>query len=199
MDPKPRDGLGAAQGGAAHGHGHHHDHGHHDHGHDDHGHAHGAGQVHRAAHAGGIDRATVFASFVNYTTMPGDLKDFVTRFELSPIVVILAICVIYIILGCAMEALSMILLTVPIFFPVIVALGYDPIWFGVLVVCVVEIGLITPPVGMNVFVLRSVLPEVPTNTMWRGVMPFVAADIVRIGVLIAFPLITLWLPRTLGL
>jgi tripartite ATP-independent transporter DctM subunit len=143
--------------------------------------------------------ATIFASFVNFTTMPGDLKDFVTRFEVSPIVVILAICVIYIILGCAMEALSMILLTVPIFFPVIVALGYDPIWFGVLIVCVVEIGLITPPVGMNVFVLRSVLPDVPSTVMWRGVMPFVAVDVVRIGILIAFPIITLWLPRTLGL
>jgi TRAP-type C4-dicarboxylate transport system permease large subunit len=98
-----------------------------------------------------------------------------------------------------MEALSMILLTVPIFFPVIVALGYDPIWFGVLIVCVVEIGLITPPVGMNVFVLRSVLPDVPSSVMWRGVMPFVAVDVVRIGILIAFPVISLWLPRTLGL
>jgi C4-dicarboxylate transporter DctM subunit len=143
--------------------------------------------------------ATVFASFINFTTMPSDLKAFVTGLGVSPVVVVIAICAIYVVLGCAMEALSMILLTVPIFYPVVVALGYDPIWFGVLVVCVVEIGLITPPVGMNVFVLRSVLPEVPTNTMWRGVMPFVAADIVRIGVLIAFPLITLWLPRTLGL
>ena len=143
--------------------------------------------------------ATVFASFINFTTMPTDLKAFVTGLGVSPVVVVIAICAIYVVLGCAMEALSMILLTVPIFYPVVVALGYDPIWFGVLVVCVVEIGLITPPVGMNVFVLRSVLPEVPTNTMWRGVMPFVAADIVRIGVLIAFPLITLWLPRTLGL
>ena len=143
--------------------------------------------------------ATIFASFINFTTMPTDLKDFVTGLGVSPVVVVIAICAIYVVLGCAMEALSMILLTVPIFFPVIVALGYDPIWFGVLVVCVVEIGLITPPVGMNVFVLRSVLPEVPTNTMWRGVMPFVAADIVRIAVLIAFPVITLWLPKTLGL
>ncbi len=143
--------------------------------------------------------ATIFASFINFTTMPTDLREFVTGMGVSPVVVVLAICAIYVVLGCAMEALSMILLTVPIFFPVIVALGYDPIWFGVLVVCVVEIGLITPPVGMNVFVLRSVLPEVPTNTMWRGVMPFVAADIVRIAVLIAFPVITLWLPKTLGL
>ncbi|RPH45299.1 MAG: TRAP transporter large permease [Burkholderiales bacterium] len=143
--------------------------------------------------------ATIFSTFINYTTMPVDLKDFVIGFDVHPIAVVIAICAIYVVLGCAMETLSMILLTVPIFFPVIVALGFDPIWFGVLIVCVVEIGLITPPVGMNVFVLRSVLPEVPTNAMWRGVMPFVAADVVRISILIAFPVITLWLPKTLGL
>jgi tripartite ATP-independent transporter DctM subunit len=143
--------------------------------------------------------ATIFATFVNFTTMPSDLRAFVTGLDVSPIVVIVAICLIYVVLGCVMEALSMILLTVPIFFPVVVALGFDPIWFGVLIVCVVEIGLITPPVGMNVFVLRSVLPEVPTGVMWRGVAPFVGIDVVRIGVLIAFPVISLWLPRALGL
>lgn len=143
--------------------------------------------------------ATLFANFINFTTMPSDLQGFVKQFELQPILVILAICVIYIILGTAMEALSMILLTVPIFYPIIVQLGYDPIWFGILIVCVVEIGLITPPVGMNVFVLKSVLPDVPTRVMWRGVMPFVAFDVIRIAILIAFPIITLWLPRALNL
>ncbi len=113
--------------------------------------------------------------------------------------VIVAICVIYVLLGTAMEELSMILLTVPIFFPLIVALGLDPIWFGILIVCIVEIGMISPPVGMNVFVLRSVLPDVPTGAIWRGVMPFLIADIFRLAVLIAFPIITLWLPRKLGL
>jgi C4-dicarboxylate transporter, DctM subunit len=143
--------------------------------------------------------ASIFANFVNFTTMPQDLKDFVTYFEVHPIMVIIAICLIYVVLGTAMEALSMMLLTVPIFFPIILLLGFDPIWFGVLVVCVIEISLITPPIGMNVFVLRSVMPEVPTATMWRGVMPFVAFDVLRLAVLIAFPIITLWLPRTLGL
>jgi C4-dicarboxylate transporter, DctM subunit len=143
--------------------------------------------------------ATLFANFINFTTMPQDLKDFVTQFQVHPIMVIIAICLIYVLLGTAMEALSMILLTVPIFFPIVVLLGFDPIWFGVLVVCVVEVSLITPPIGMNVFVLRSVLPEVPTSTMWRGVAPFVAFDVLRLAVLIAFPVITLWLPRTLGL
>jgi TRAP-type C4-dicarboxylate transport system permease large subunit len=98
-----------------------------------------------------------------------------------------------------MESLSMILLTVPIFFPLAQSLGFDPIWFGILVVCVVEIGMITPPVGMNIFVLRSVVPDVATQAVWRGVMPFVAADTVRLAILIAFPVITLWLPKALGL
>jgi tripartite ATP-independent transporter DctM subunit len=143
--------------------------------------------------------ASVFASFANFTSMPNDLKDFVEQFQIHPITVIVAICFVYVLLGTAMEELSMILLTVPIFFPLVTHLGFDPIWFGVLIVCVVEIGMISPPVGMNVFVLRSVLPDVPTSQIWKGVMPFLAADIVRLGVLIAFPIITLWLPKTLGL
>jgi C4-dicarboxylate transporter DctM subunit len=143
--------------------------------------------------------ASIFASFANFTTMPQDLKDFVEQFSIHPIAVIVAICAVYVLLGTAMEELSMILLTVPIFFPLITHLGFDPVWFGILIVCVVEIGMISPPVGMNVFVLRSVLPDVPTGQIWKGVMPFLYADIVRLAVLIAFPVITLWLPRALGL
>jgi len=143
--------------------------------------------------------ASIFASFANFTTMPQDLKDFVEQFQIHPIAVIVAICFVYVLLGTAMEELSMILLTVPIFFPLVTHLGFDPVWFGILIVCVVEIGMISPPVGMNVFVLRSVLPDVPTAQIWRGVMPFLYADILRLSVLIAFPMITLWLPRFLGL
>jgi C4-dicarboxylate transporter DctM subunit len=138
--------------------------------------------------------ALIFAEFVNITAMPGELKDFVTRFELHPIQVIIAICVIYVILGTAMEELSMVLLTLPIFFPIVVHLGFDPIWFGILVVVVVEIGLISPPVGMNLFVLKTLLPEVQTQAIFRGVLPFVAADCVRLAILVAFPAITLYLP-----
>jgi TRAP-type C4-dicarboxylate transport system permease large subunit len=108
--------------------------------------------------------------------------------------VIAAICAIYVILGTAMEELSMILLTVPVFFPLVVHLGFDPLWFGILVVVVVEIGLISPPVGMNLFVLNSLLPQVPTMTLFRGVMPFFVADVIRLAILIAFPAISLWLP-----
>jgi len=143
--------------------------------------------------------ASMFANFVNFTSLPSDLQDLVTGAGLPPILVIALICVVYVVLGTAMESLSMILLTVPVFFPLVQALGFDPIWFGILVVCVVEIGMISPPVGMNIFVLRSVLPDVETGMIWRGVLPFIAADIVRLALLIAFPLISLWLPRALGL
>jgi C4-dicarboxylate transporter DctM subunit len=138
--------------------------------------------------------ALMFADFINITSMPADLKGFVTRFELSPIMVVATICVIYVLLGTAMEELSMVLLTLPVFFPVIVHLGYDPVWFGVLIVVVVEIGLISPPVGMNLFVLKTLLPNVPTTTVFRGVMPFMLADCVRFALLVAFPAISLWLP-----
>jgi tripartite ATP-independent transporter DctM subunit len=138
--------------------------------------------------------ALMFAEFVNITTMPRDLKEFVNRFELHPIMVVAAICAIYVILGTAMEELSMVLLTLPVFFPIIVHLGYDPIWFGILIVVVVEIGLISPPVGMNLFVLSTLLPQVPTTTVFRGVMPFIGADVIRLGILILFPAISLYLP-----
>jgi tripartite ATP-independent transporter DctM subunit len=138
--------------------------------------------------------ALMFAEFVNITTMPADLKSFVSRFEVNPLMVVAAIMVIYVILGTAMEELSMILLTVPLFFPLIVHMGLDPVWFGILIVVVVEIGLISPPVGMNLFVLSTLLPEVPTRTVFRGVMPFVLVDCVRLAILTAFPIISTLLP-----
>jgi tripartite ATP-independent transporter DctM subunit len=141
--------------------------------------------------------ALVFANFANFTTMPADLKDFVAQFEIHPIWVVVAICAIYVVLGTAMEELSMILLTVPVFFPLIVSLGFDPVWFGIIVIVVVEIGLISPPVGMNIFVLRTLLPHIPTGTVFRGVLPFMVADCARLAILIAFPAISLYLPNLL--
>ncbi|HEU4371425.1 MAG TPA: TRAP transporter large permease [Methylomirabilota bacterium] len=138
--------------------------------------------------------ALMFAEFVNITTMPADLKAFVTRFEVHPTLVMLAICAIYVVLGTAMEELSMVLLTLPVFFPVVVHLGFDPVWFGVIIVCVVEIGLISPPVGMNLFVLKTLLPGVTTGAVFRGVLPFMAADVVRLALLVVFPWLALWLP-----
>jgi TRAP-type C4-dicarboxylate transport system permease large subunit len=138
--------------------------------------------------------ALIFADFVNITSMPADLKAFVTRFEVHPVLVVSSIMLIYILLGTAMEELSMVLLTLPVFFPVIMHLGYDPVWFGILIVVVVEIGLISPPVGMNLFVLKTLLPSVSTGTVFRGVMPFMLADCIRFALLIAFPAISLYLP-----
>jgi tripartite ATP-independent transporter DctM subunit len=138
--------------------------------------------------------ALIFSEFVNITSMPADLKSWVTRFNLSPTMVMAAICAIYVVLGTAMEELSMILLTIPVFFPVIVHLGLDPVWFGIIIVCVVEIGLISPPVGMNMFVLRTLLPHVSTTTIFSGVIPFMVADIIRLAILIAVPWLSLWLP-----
>ncbi len=143
--------------------------------------------------------ALIFANFINFTSMPNDLKDFVAQYKISPMVVMIAICAIYIILGTAMEELSMILLTVPIFFPLVVSMGYDPVWFGIIIVVVVEIGLISPPVGMNMFVVRSLLPQVSTATIFRGVTPFAIADVMRLGILVAFPAISLYLPSLLKL
>jgi len=138
--------------------------------------------------------ALLFANFINYTTMPGDLKGFVTQFQLHPALVVIAICVIYVILGAAMEELSMILLTVPLFFPVVTALGYDPVWFGIIVVLVVQLGMISPPVGMSMFVVKSLLPHVSIMTIFRGVTPFTVALIAMLAVMVAVPGLATWLP-----
>jgi TRAP-type C4-dicarboxylate transport system permease large subunit len=126
--------------------------------------------------------------------MPGDLKSFVMQFQLHPAMVVIAICAIYVVLGTAMEELSMILLTVPLFFPVVTALGYDPIWFGIIIVLVVQIGLISPPVGMNIFVVKSLLGHVSTMTVFRGVTPFAVALVAMLGIMVAFPQLATWLP-----
>jgi tripartite ATP-independent transporter DctM subunit len=138
--------------------------------------------------------AMVFTSFVNFTSMPGELRDFLLQFSPNPIMVVVVMMAIYVALGLVMEELSMVLLTIPVFFPVITGLGFDPVWFGVLIVTIVEIGMISPPVGMNLFVMNSLLPQVKLKTIFKGVWPFVMADIVRLGILIAFPAIALWLP-----
>jgi tripartite ATP-independent transporter DctM subunit len=143
--------------------------------------------------------ALVFANFVNFTTLPSDLKNLVSTHNISPVAVMIAICAIYIILGAAMEELSMVLLTLPVFFPLVVSLGFDPVWFGIIIVLVVMIGLISPPVGMNMFVVRNMLPELSTATIFKGVMPFVYTLVVVLALLVAFPQIALFLPQALKL
>ena len=138
--------------------------------------------------------ATVFANFVNFTTMPNDLKEWITHLGLSPVMVVGAMMVIYIILGTVMEELTMVLLTIPLFFPIVMQLGFDPVWFGVLIVMVIQIGLVSPPVGMNLFVLNTLLPKVGLGTIFRGCWPFVAMQVVTLAILLFFPEISLYLP-----
>ena len=145
--------------------------------------------------------AEVFSNFVSYAGLPDAILAWVSGLDVGPYTVILVLILIYIVLGAVLESLSMILLTVPIFYPLILSLDFgggwlgDPdnvtIWFGIMVVVVTEISLISPPVGLNVFVLRSVLRDIPITTMFRGIMPFWAADIGRLAVLVGVPAIAL--------
>ena len=109
--------------------------------------------------------------------------------------VLALILLMYLVLGCLMDAMAMVILTVPIVFPVIQALGFDPIWFGIIIVMTVELGLIHPPVGMNVFVIKSVIKDVNMSTIFVGVLPFVITDLIRLVILILFPLLATWLPQ----
>ena len=142
--------------------------------------------------------AEVFGYFLSVSQLSFALVGFIEGLGLPPVGVLLFIIVFYMVLGCFMDSLAMILLTVPIFYPLIVANGFDPVWFGIIAVVTVELGLITPPVGMNLFVIKSVAPDVPLSEIMIGVTPFVVTDIVRLGVLLAFPTISLLLPRLLG-
>ncbi|WP_235691983.1 TRAP transporter large permease [Elioraea tepida] len=145
--------------------------------------------------------ALVFGNLVNVAGFPDLLREIVERSGLGPWSVVTVIAAIYLVLGCALESLSMILLTVPVFYPLVQVLefGLDPdsvlIWFGIVVVVATEISLLTPPVGMNVFVLRGLLPDVSLRTIYRGVTPFWLADILRLGVILYIPSLSLALPR----
>ncbi len=138
--------------------------------------------------------ATIFANFVNFTSLPGDLKTWITASGFTPIMVVVAMMAIYVLLGTVMEELTMVLLTIPLFFPIVIGLGFDPVWFGVLIVMVIQIGLISPPVGMNLFVINALLPKVGLVNIFKGTWPFVAAQIVALLTLIFVPSISLWLP-----
>jgi len=142
--------------------------------------------------------AILFGYFLTITQVPQKVTGFLTGLGLGSYGVLVLIMLMYLVLGCLMEAMAMIILTVPIIFPVISHLGFDPIWFGVIIVMTVELGLIHPPVGMNVFVIKTVVKEVSFTTIFLGVIPFVITDLVRLAILIAFPVIALWLPGRIG-
>jgi tripartite ATP-independent transporter DctM subunit len=147
--------------------------------------------------------AAVYNGFLAFSQLPQEAANTVASMGVSPWLVLLAILACYLVFGCVMDSLSMILLTIPIFFPIVSVLDFGlpaeemALWFGVLVLIVVEVGLITPPVGMNLFVINSMAPDVPLARTYGGALPFVFSDLVRVAVLIAFPVITLGLVRLL--
>jgi C4-dicarboxylate transporter, DctM subunit len=141
--------------------------------------------------------AQLFGFFMALSQMPMRLAAWLSAMQVAPVIVLWTIIVTYIVLGALMDELAMILLTVPIFFPVITAIGYDPIWFGVIIVVVVQIGLIAPPVGLNVFVIGGMARDVPLHVIYRGIMPFLAAQIVLLVLLTLWPGMALLLPSTM--
>ena len=138
--------------------------------------------------------ALLFGYFLTVTQTPQKVTLFLTSLGLGRYGVLALIMLMYLLLGCLMDALAMVILTVPIMFPVILHLGFDPIWFGVIIVMTVELGLIHPPVGMIVFVIKSVVHDVDFLTIFKGVLPFIITDLIRLTILIAFPMIALFLP-----
>ena len=141
----------------------------------------------------------MFGFFLTISKLPAMLASSIPMMNVSPYVVLTFILLIYLVLGCVMDSLAMVLLLSPIFLPVITNIGMDPIWFGVLMVMIMEAGLITPPVGMNMFVIKGIAGDVPLNTIFRGVSPFVAALLAAMVLVIVFPQIALWLPGVLGI
>jgi C4-dicarboxylate transporter, DctM subunit len=145
--------------------------------------------------------AGVYNTFLALSQLPQEAAASVASWGVSPTVVLIAILLLYVVLGCFMDSLSMILLTIPVFFPIVTALdfGLPPeefaIWFGILVLIVVEVGLITPPVGMNLFVINSLARDTPITQTYKAILPFVASDFVRTAILVAFPSITLFVLR----
>ena len=141
--------------------------------------------------------ALVFTNFLTVAGLPNQLLGFIQGIDVSPIVVILIICAIYLVLGCFLETMSMVMLTVPIFYPIVASLGFDLVWFGIIVVVAAEISLITPPLGLNIFMIKNVMPDVPLGTIIRGVAPFVMMDILRLLLLVFVPWIVLVIPNSM--
>ena len=135
----------------------------------------------------------VFNAFIERTHLPDMVVGYVADTGLSPMGVLILLMLVYLALGCVMDGLSVIFVTIPIVFPLIQSLGIDPVWFGILLICATEIGLITPPVGMNLFVIKGLTENINIRTIWKGVTPFIVADILRLAVLLAFPMLTLYL------
>jgi C4-dicarboxylate transporter DctM subunit len=142
--------------------------------------------------------AFLFKYFLAVTTIPTHLADWVGGLTLPPMLIVIMVLLVYVFLGCVMDALAMILLTLPVFFPLVMNLGFDPIWFGIIIIRMTEIGLITPPIGMNVYAIAGIAPDVPITTIFKGVIPFLIADICHVAMLLAFPVVVTFLPDLIG-
>ena len=139
----------------------------------------------------------IFVRFLAFTNMPNTITNTLVELDMPPLVFLLGVIVLYLLLGMILDGIGMMMLTLPIVYPAITALGYDPIWFGILVVKMIEIGLITPPVGLNCYVVHGVRPDIPLEEVFRGVMPFLVGEVVIVGALVAFPEIALFLPNAM--
>jgi tripartite ATP-independent transporter DctM subunit len=137
----------------------------------------------------------IFVRFLGFAGLPEAFARWVVSLAVPPIMIMICILLFYVVLGMFMDAIGMLLLTLPVVYPAVIALGYDPIWFGIVVVKMAEICLITPPIGLNCFVVNGVRPDIPLTTVFRGIMPFFLADVVTVGLFLAFPEIILWVPR----
>jgi tripartite ATP-independent transporter DctM subunit len=137
----------------------------------------------------------IFVRFLGYAGLPEAFAKWVVALDAPPITVMICILLFYVVLGMFMDAIGMLLLTLPVVYPAVIALGYDPIWFGIVVVKMAEICLITPPIGLNCFVVNGVRPDIPLTTVFRGILPFFLADVVTVGLFLSFPEIILWVPR----
>ena len=142
--------------------------------------------------------ALMLSKLLTLSGLAGGVLGLVQSTGLEGLALIMVIMLVFLVLGCVMDSMAIILIFVPLFAPIVVAQGFDLVWFGIIVIVVTEIALITPPVGMNVFVLKAVLPDVPVVRIFKGLIPFVAIDVVRLALLVAFPAITLWLGSTIG-
>jgi len=138
--------------------------------------------------------ANLFNFFLALTGVPFTITTLLDGFVSNPLLLIIVMTIIYLVLGCLMDSLAMVLLTVPLFVPIVQAAGIDPIWFGIYVVMVVELGLITPPVGMNLFVIRASHEGLRLHEVWKGIIPFIIVDLIRVALIVAFPMLVLWLP-----
>ena len=141
----------------------------------------------------------MFVRFLGFAGLPDAFAKWVVALDFPPLAILICILLFYTVLGMFMDAIGMLLLTLPVVYPAVIALGYDPIWFGIVVVKMAEICLITPPIGLNCFVVNGVRPDIPLTTVFRGILPFFLADVATVGVFIAFPDIILWLPRTMNM